>query len=40
MQLRSKDMKAELEYPEEGEREEIDLAELIKDGHIALSKLC
>lgn len=32
-------MKAELEYPKEGEREEADLTELIKDGHIALSEL-
>ena len=41
MQLRSKDMKAELEYPKEEEREEVDLTELIKDRHIALSKqLC
>ena len=31
-------MKAELEYPEEEEREEVDLTELIKDGHIALSE--
>ena len=31
-------MKAELEYPNEGEREEADLTELIKDGHIALSE--
>ena len=33
-------MKAELEYPKEEEREEVDLTELIKDGHIALSELC
>ena len=31
-------MKAELEYPKEEEREEVDLAELINDGHIALSE--
>ncbi|KAL3147452.1 hypothetical protein ABBQ38_014510 [Trebouxia sp. C0009 RCD-2024] len=34
--LHAKVMKAELEYPKEGEREEADLTELIKDGHIAL----
>lgn len=31
-------MKAVLEYPKEGESEEVDLTDLIKDGHIALSK--
>ena len=39
LQLRTKDMKAVLEYPKEEEHEEVDLTELIKDGQIALSKL-
>jgi len=30
-------MKAVLEYPKEEEREEVDLTDLINDGHIALS---
>lgn len=39
LQLRTKDMKAVLEYPKEEEREEVDLTDLIQDRHIALSKL-
>ena len=31
-------MKAVLEYPKEEESEEVDLTDLMKDGHIALSK--
>ena len=40
LQLRVKDMKAVLEYPKEEESEEVDLTDLMNDGHIALSKLC
>ncbi len=40
LQLRIKDMKAVLEYPKEEESEEVDLTDLMNDGHIALSKLC
>jgi hypothetical protein len=39
LQLRIKDMKAVLEYPKEEESEEVDLTDLMNDGHIALSKL-
>ena len=38
LQLRIKDMKAVLEYPKEEESEEVDLTDLMNDGHIALSK--
>ena len=38
LQLHIKDMKAVLEYPKEEESEEVDLTDLMKDGHIALSK--
>ena len=31
-------MKSVLEYPKEEESEEVDLTDLMKDGHIALSK--
>ncbi|DBB00828.1 TPA: hypothetical protein ACH3X1_000756 [Trebouxia sp. C0004] len=36
VKLRIKDMKAVLEYPKEEESEEVDLTDLMKDGHIAL----
>lgn len=36
VKLRVKDMKAVLEYPKEEESEEVDLTDLMKDGHIAL----
>ena len=40
LQLRIKDMKAVLEYPKEEESEEVDLTDLMNDGHIAVSKFC
>ncbi|KAA6422526.1 MAG: hypothetical protein FRX49_07387, partial [Trebouxia sp. A1-2] len=36
VKLRVKDMKAVLEYPKEEESEEVDLTDLMNDGHIAL----